>query len=986
MSAITPTASSSQRPSRRSLRRVDSSSDRGGGEPCANPEARSVAAGSSAVDVDHSADCIEHDAESDSDEPLVALAGRKGLRPSGAAAPGSTRKKARAISAQMTNSPTRLLTSTRSWRASASVVRGSLDTADAPNADKKAQSGSDVERQSDEAPLAKRPRATPKKRSRKSASKPSEPSALTSSLTDDSKSDLEPGTWADIARLEEDDSRPPTVFGLIPFSPEPEGQDAAMSEIDELASDKVPTEPGARDVEMSQESSSMPIQTDVSPVKSDVEAVAISTPRVPTSRSSIKTERMSPSVLFSPDPPPPAPLPIAKAPRLASSSPLSTCPSDMSSDAAGLSALVPSPRQTPSRVAGSSVAQRGSVEFLLDKFVQDPAPTFATSSQPSHPPASSSSWSHSLAGPVPIEASSSRLPAVPRPPVPKAYFRVISRPTADVRSEGSNTATPALATVPLLVDSHLATSAIGLPDPAARGPSRKRLREDSPEDADEATVTAKLEEAIGEIPLQPRVEDQTQLKVDKQTHKADRAAQRDTKRQKHETAVMPAAQCARPAADSPSLPSPTDLASVSAAERIALVRSKLQQWVSLQTKPKIIGRAIVAWLGEYQMSGLRMLLLRDLFTLLLDLNVHMAREICWSIIRLSGKTPGLLADPPRNAFQRWLLQDIREADRELYASRVPIYSELFALDPPHSYKTCLDQHLARLTGSSPPTVVDLDAFRTLITSRLGALESLNLLAPAFDKLRAIAASPHLGPKSQAAIKQLLLLDTHKSTSSAAGPASSEHSVVVRRVLAKLDWLNQQIRPTKDKGKGSARGVCSALMAWIRDARPPLHASHAPEAPCLVTLALDRAHPFFQRPRATNIFFELASTSLDVASPNVHKALCDAIVTSDPATYVARLPIFSEMLVATKKNTFIKAFIDCHLRRVMIHPHPPQDVIANLIDVIRPVGLALDQKRLLVDVFDTLRKLRDENRLDIGSKMLINDLIFLRKSSWKIVPH
>ena len=831
-------------------------------------------------------------------------------------------------------------------------------------------SDDDEEDEGEGIPAAKkRPRATPKKTARKSSSKRSGHSPSRSPSAGDSSPNLEHGTWADIARLEEDDERPPTVFGLIPFSPEPEGgKDAVMDNVDELAGSECPQGPSLRPSEPDRQLSVMSVRSEVSPVKSEVEEAAIPPPRVVTARSSIKAERMSPSVLFSPDSPPSAPLPVVKAPRSRSSSPAS----DASSDPAGLSALVPSPRQSASMTVEPPVAQRGSVESLLDRLAQSSTPFFVPSSQPLRPQPTSV-WSHEAAQ---NEASTSRQPALLPPRATKAHFRVIAPPPSDSETASLNVTTPVPPTSVSRVGSEAVTPPLTASAPAEERTSKKRSRDESV-DADEAAVTAKREDLTGEVPSGPSAEERAQVKAGKKARKAERAIRRETKRQKQEVAAVPSEASVRPLPESPPSSPSTDPASASTADRTALVRSKLQQWVGVRTQPEKVGRAIIAWLGEYPMSGLRMLLLKELFTQLLDLNVVKARPLCWSVICLSEQTPGLLTDPPRNSFQRWLLQDIREADRTLYTSRIPIYSELFALNPPYSYKTCLDQHLARLTRPSAPDAADLEAFRTLLATRLTALEKYDLLAPAFLKLRALAASPHLAPDARTALERLLLLDPRRppAPKPPAPIGSDERSVVIRRCLDKLDELDER---REGKLKRHAQRVSKALMGWLKDAHRPLHAPQAPETACLVTLALDRAHRFFLGPEVTRIFFKWASLG-------VHKAVCDAIVTSDQASYTSRIPVFAKMLAATKNGAFAKAYVDGHLRRLLFYPRPPQDVIANLIDVVRPAGAALDKNGLLDDVFAAFRKLRDEDKLEIGGKMLINDLIYLRKSNWKTVP-
>ena len=823
-----------------------------------------------------------------------------------------------------------------------------------------------------ESSAKKRPQASLKKTARKSSSKRSGPTPSPVPSLEDSDPNLEHGTWEDLARLEQDDDRPPTVFGLIPFSPEPEGLDAVMDDVGELAGDEHPMDQNLRPSEPDRLSSAVPLRSGVTPVKSEVEEATIPPPsRVATSRSSIKTERMSPSVLFSPDSPRPAPLPAIKFSRSRSSS----LASDSSSGPVGLSALVPSPRRSASTTVESMAAMHGSVETLLDHLAQ--GPTASTAIPPQIPQSQVfPSRSHALGEAVPIHVSSF-LP----PPASKAHFRPITRPPATSETVDSSPPTPALVEAAAAVADVPGALPTEAPLSTFHRSSRKRSREESSVDADEEAVLAKLEDEddFGEIAPEPSADEQDlAAKAAKKARKAERQREkRKEKRVKREVTAVSATEGARPSVESPPPPPSTNPASASAAERTALVRSKLQQWVRVWPHPEKVGRAIIAWLGEYPMSGLRMLLLKELFTQLLDLNIAKARVLCWTIIRLSEQTPGLLSDPPRNSFQRWLLQDIREADSTLYAARVHIYAELFALNPPYSYKTCLNQHLVRLTGPSPPTAADLDAFRTILTSRLTALETHDLLVPTFAKLRAVAASPHLAPDARIALDRLLFLDPQSPAPNPAAPANSdERSIVLRRCLDKLDELDEPAADA-EKRKGHIKRVCKALRLWFNDSPGPLHVADSLEATCLATLALDRAHLFFLRGNATKSFFRSVGLGL-------HKALCDAIVTSDHASYTARIPVFADMLAATSNDTFNKAYLDGHLRRLRSYPRPPQEVIANLIDVIRPAGADLDRKGLLGDVFAAFRKLRDEGKLDIGGKMLINDLVYLRKSGWKKV--
>lgn len=395
-------------------------------------------------------------------------------------------------------------------------------------------------------------------------------------------------------------------------------------------------------------------------------------------------------------------------------------------------------------------------------------------------------------------------------------------------------------------------------------------------------------------------------------------------------------------------------------------------------KPDVAGKAIVDWLARVQTGGTRMALLKDLFVQALDVELSRARQIFWAVTRYSEESPGLLSEPPRQAFQRWLLQDIREADRSLYARRIPIYAALLGLNPPYSFKVYLDEHLARLTGASAPLPVDFNLFWSVISGRLGTLEERNLLAPVFEQLRMLSVSPRLTPEAHRALMDLLA-----KGSSARRPAVVAQNEAVSAAQDPRQRCLRQITLLDVPGKAAdvqhLKRVVEALLDWVKTVPRAQGQTQAPELACVAALALDRQHPFFLKPKAQATFFHGVSSM-------VHRALLNEITTCDVATYAARVPAFAEQLGSSNSRTYLRAYIDAHLERLNFKPQPSLDDVKHLVDIVRPAGAVLDKENLLAGLFSTLMRLRTENKLaDVGTRMIVNDLVYLRRSNWKILP-
>lgn len=451
---------------------------------------------------------------------------------------------------------------------------------------------SDAAGQATKQPNAK-VRATPKKKaprksgavSRRAGDVTPPPQAQPSPLAQTSPK-LAHGTWADIRRHDDDDDREPAVFGLIPFSPEPEDRrGTAMDDVDEL--EEVEQSAGVAEAAQAH-GLGMDFQPEPSPVKQEDEEGDYKFPPVAASPNlrpprAFKNEPMDPSILLSPDEllPPRRPSP-QRGGRPRSRSPTSE-PFETSSPPVGLAAaLLPSnclPAPSPASAPATSV------ESLLDRL----AGASSFHSQPSNP--------------SPPTASTSRLPSSLPPPPKAPRFRVISHapagqpslgPASSITTPGPATLSPASQRVdlpravpdaePTSQSQSVRTTAEPAAEPAAavvpskrhRRPKRERqagASDDEDEDEDEAAVTAKLEEAEDHVPAEESAaQTKARLKLEKRARKAARHEKKRLKLE-HNDVGLSAAGCVLPRALVPSPhESSTDALSSSAPARLPPAR------------------------------------------------------------------------------------------------------------------------------------------------------------------------------------------------------------------------------------------------------------------------------------------------------------------------------------------------------------------------------------------------------------------------------
>lgn len=120
--------------------------------------------------------------------------------------------------------------SSRSLRASRSLTRGSRASTSSSHS---SSAEEDQVKKPKKVKEKVKKTTTPKvARAPKGSSQP-KPSA-SATLTADDSPELVQGTWTDINQLQPD-GRIPAVFSLVPFSPPPDGRDADMEEVDQLA-------------------------------------------------------------------------------------------------------------------------------------------------------------------------------------------------------------------------------------------------------------------------------------------------------------------------------------------------------------------------------------------------------------------------------------------------------------------------------------------------------------------------------------------------------------------------------------------------------------------------------------------------------------------------------------------------------------------------------------------------------------------------------
>lgn len=303
--------------------------------------------------------------------------------------------------------------------------------------------------------------------------------------------------------------------------------------------------------------------------------------------------------------------------------------------------------------------------------------------------------------------------------------------------------------------------------------------------------------------------------------------------------------------------------------------------------------------------------------------------------------------------------------------------------------TFLVGHIDTVLRSKELNGAEMNKLFRLVRDLLPLPECNQALQPMFVRLREAIQNPELDTGARFVLEHLLAFDdTWPSDQEAWDRCQDKLSTLSDHPPPPQSPLPTDGPPsTSKKGKKLERVKSSVaeLVSWIASEYPNSVTKGIGPSLRLTTLLrifMDRRHKFFDRIGATEAFFERLSTTDRLQRPLTY-ALQNLVESCPSEIYHQRSSRYSEVMKLVSHPHPLKLMLSAHLRR--LSDPPTQAEIQFLSSLILPQAEKLEKANCLTFVFNTLIKYREEGKLDVGSRMVLHDLIYLRKSGWKKAP-